>query len=113
MSIDKVIQSIQANKMPSRQIRMILAWIEIHRDELLADWELCQNGEKPFKIEPLGQMFLSSSIKDEGYEVNLALTSENLEKKVREYKPNFIGYSIMTGDQDFYNNRTHHVYNYR
>ena len=40
-------------KMPIRQIRMIQAWIEIRRDELLADWELCQNGEKPFQIEPL------------------------------------------------------------
>jgi len=40
-------------KLPSRQLRLILAWIEIHRDELLADWELCQNGEKPFQIEPL------------------------------------------------------------
>lgn len=39
--------------LPSRQMRMIQAWIEIHRDELLADWELCQNGEKPYKIEPL------------------------------------------------------------
>jgi hypothetical protein len=39
--------------MPSRQTRMVQAWIEIHKDELLADWELCQNGEKPFNIEPL------------------------------------------------------------
>jgi len=39
--------------LPSRQIRMIQAWIEIHNEELMADWELCQNGEKPFKIEPL------------------------------------------------------------
>jgi len=40
-------------KMPIRQLRMIQAWIEIRRDELFADWELCQNGEKPFQIEPL------------------------------------------------------------
>ena len=39
--------------MPSKQTRMIYAWIEIHKDELLANWQLCQNGEKPFKIEPL------------------------------------------------------------
>ncbi len=38
---------------PIRQTRLIQAWMEIHKDELLADWELCQNGEKPFKIEPL------------------------------------------------------------
>ena len=40
-------------QIPSRQLRLIQAWIEIHREELLADWELCQNGEKPFQIEPL------------------------------------------------------------
>ena len=31
----------------------VQAWIEIHRDDLIADWELCRNGENPFKIEPL------------------------------------------------------------
>ena len=39
--------------LPSRQLKLVLAWIEIHKDELLANWELCQNGEKPFKVEPL------------------------------------------------------------
>lgn len=38
---------------PNRQTRLVHAWIEIHRDELIADWELCQNSEKPFPIEPL------------------------------------------------------------
>lgn len=40
-------------QMPVRQLRLIQAWIEIHKDELLANWALCQNGEKPFQIEPL------------------------------------------------------------
>lgn len=39
--------------MPARQQKLIQAWIEIHRDELLANWNLCENGEKPFNIEPL------------------------------------------------------------
>ena len=39
--------------LPSKQLKLVLAWIEIHKDELLANWELCQNGEKPFSIEPL------------------------------------------------------------
>jgi len=26
---------------------------EIHKEELLADWELASKGELPFKIEPL------------------------------------------------------------
>lgn len=39
--------------LPLRQLKLVLAWIEIHKDELLANWELCQNGEVPFKVEPL------------------------------------------------------------
>ena len=38
---------------PRRQVKLIEAWAELHRDELLADWELAQNGEIPFKIDPL------------------------------------------------------------
>jgi hypothetical protein len=33
--------------------RLVQAWIEIHREELQADWELAVNGEEVFKIEPL------------------------------------------------------------
>jgi len=32
---------------------MVQAWIEIHKDELCADWELAVAGEDLFKIEPL------------------------------------------------------------
>lgn len=42
-----------AGQLPAKQQRLVEAWIEIHREELLANWELCQNGEPPFKIEPL------------------------------------------------------------
>ena len=31
----------------------LTAWIDIRKDELLADRELCKNGEKPFAIKPL------------------------------------------------------------
>jgi hypothetical protein len=40
-------------KLSNRHLRFIQAWVEIHKDELLADWDLCQNGEEPFKIDPL------------------------------------------------------------
>jgi len=30
-----------------------MAWAELHKDELLANWQLASNGEMPFKIEPL------------------------------------------------------------
>lgn len=59
---------------------------------------------KPFFIEPLGLMYLSSIIKNKGHESELVITSENLEEKVMGYNPDIIAYSIMTGDQDFYDN---------
>ena len=40
-------------EIPLKQIRLVSAWIEIHKEELFADWALCQNGEKPYSIEPL------------------------------------------------------------
>lgn len=39
--------------MPVGKIRLIQAWIEIHRESLLADWELAISGEALFPIEPL------------------------------------------------------------
>ncbi len=33
--------------------KLVQAWIEIHQDELMADWELASNGQEIFKIEPL------------------------------------------------------------
>ena len=42
-------------KVPSQggELKLVLAWMEIHRDELLADWELAASGQSPYKIEPL------------------------------------------------------------
>ena len=39
--------------MPKRQIKFIAAWTEIHKDELIANWELAINEEPLYKIEPL------------------------------------------------------------
>ena len=54
----KAVINIQAfelmdGELPPKQLRLVFAWIEIHKDELIADWDLCQNGDKPFSIEPL------------------------------------------------------------
>lgn len=38
---------------PGSKLRLVLAWIEIHREELMADWQLAVSGQPPFKIEPL------------------------------------------------------------
>jgi hypothetical protein len=45
--------AVTQGNMPSKQLRLVIAWIELHREELLANWELCQNGEEPYPIEPL------------------------------------------------------------
>jgi hypothetical protein len=39
--------------MPKRHLRLIHAWIEIHKEDLEADWKLAKNGEMPLKIDPL------------------------------------------------------------
>jgi hypothetical protein len=44
---------ILAGELPRKQLRLVQAWIELHRDELLADWEIAAGGEKPYKIAPL------------------------------------------------------------
>jgi hypothetical protein len=45
--------TVLAGKFPPKQLRMVLAWIDIHKDELMADWELAVAGEEPFRIAPL------------------------------------------------------------
>jgi len=39
--------------LPVKQMKLVQAWIAIHADALMADWDLASNGETPFKIEPL------------------------------------------------------------
>ncbi len=40
-------------KFPKRALRHVLEWYEIHREELIENWKLCQNDESPKPIEPL------------------------------------------------------------
>jgi len=37
----------------SAKLKLVQAWIEIHRDELMANWVLAVNGQPIFKIDPL------------------------------------------------------------
>ena len=36
-----------------RQLRLVLAWAELHQDELLENWRLARAGETLREIEPL------------------------------------------------------------
>lgn len=38
---------------PPKQLKILLAWSEIHKEELLANWELCASYKQPNKINPL------------------------------------------------------------
>jgi len=44
---------IISGELPARQMRLVMAWAELHKEELMADWQLAAKGELPFRIEPL------------------------------------------------------------
>jgi len=44
---------IVKGEMPKRALSMIFDWLDIHKEELLLDWELAKKGEELIKIEPL------------------------------------------------------------
>lgn len=44
---------ILEGSIPKAKMKLLQAWIEIHKDELMADWQLTVSGELPYKIEPL------------------------------------------------------------
>jgi len=40
-------------EIPLNKMKLVQAWIEIHNEDLMADWELAINGQNVFKIDPL------------------------------------------------------------
>ena len=44
---------LMAGSFPKAQLRLVQAWIEIHKDELMADWKLAVEGQSVFKIDAL------------------------------------------------------------
>lgn len=38
---------------PKKQLKLLVAWIALHEDELKANWKLLSEGTGYFKIEPL------------------------------------------------------------
>ena len=39
--------------LPKNKMKLLLAWMEIHHDELVANWRLLSAGEQFFRIDPL------------------------------------------------------------
>jgi hypothetical protein len=40
-------------ELPSKKLRLLQAWIDIHEEELMANWSLAAKGEPIFPIDPL------------------------------------------------------------
>ena len=57
---DRAVFSISDGEMingnlPSNKTQLVKAWIEIHREELMANWNLAVNRQEVFKIDPLSR----------------------------------------------------------
>jgi len=39
--------------LPKRQLKLVLAWAELHKDELMQNWELARTNDVLMNIEPL------------------------------------------------------------
>ena len=44
---------VLAGSLPNNKLRMVRVWADLHKEDLLTDWQIAMNGEKPFAIEPL------------------------------------------------------------
>jgi hypothetical protein len=53
--IQLLMEHFLAGELPARKHKLVVAWIEIHQDDLLADWNLAVDGKKPFTIKGLDQ----------------------------------------------------------
>lgn len=47
--------SLLAGEIPRKKHKLVVAWIAMHRSELMADWELAVAGKKLFPIRGLDQ----------------------------------------------------------
>jgi hypothetical protein len=44
-----------AGSLPPQKHKLVVAWIEIHNEDLMADWELAVTGQPPMPIRGLDQ----------------------------------------------------------
>lgn len=52
-TIDILDLTISSGKLPRRAQELVLAWAELHQNELLIDWQLCTAKQQPNPINPL------------------------------------------------------------
>ena len=51
--VDIIEARVIKGALPSRQLKLILAWCVIHQDELMQNWELSKDGLPLNRINPL------------------------------------------------------------
>lgn len=51
--IDVLNGCVQRGSLPARQLKLVLAWNELHRDELMQNWELARDAKPLNHVEPL------------------------------------------------------------
>ena len=44
---------ILEGSIPNNKLKLVIAWAEIHREDLAANWSLLSDGREFFKIDPL------------------------------------------------------------
>jgi hypothetical protein len=44
---------VLSGELPPKKLKLVLAWIEIHSEDLQANWKLLSEGKEFFKIDPL------------------------------------------------------------
>ncbi len=44
---------ILSGELPSKKMKLVQAWLEIHNEDLKANWKLLSDGKEYFKIDPL------------------------------------------------------------
>ena len=46
-------EAVIEGSIKTSKLKLVRAWIEIHQEELMADWQLAVTGQQIFKIDPL------------------------------------------------------------
>ena len=49
----EILTGVVEGKFPKRALSHVLEWYELHKEELIEDWELCKRRENPKPIAPL------------------------------------------------------------
>ncbi len=51
--IDVLSGCVIRGSLPARQLKLVLAWNELHRDELMQNWELARDEQPLNRVTPL------------------------------------------------------------